>query len=491
MKESILLNAPAPWVFRIALVIALVLLIPSFLGREIHNDEAWIGQHVWTLLNHGQVESELFRDYPPLDQPIVVYHKLLTWIGASVAWCCGWGLYQLRAISFIAGLLTLFLIFNHCARAGYRELHWRVIAILAFTPVFWLQMLEFRPEALLMLCGFASFLILTQARRSDSILLYAAAGLLAGLAGLTHAFGFVFVIAGFVTLLFFRKFVPAAIVLIFGIIAFAPYVSGLFTDRELFLQQTIHNPLMTTSLNLNWWQPFVNIVTEHKRLLRKPEVIGITVWMLIALFTINRDFWRRFRFEFIYLITMALVLAASPLPKFTRYMIPLVPFMAIIIAAVWSELATLAVGWRRNLRTVFLAWSLIFFGYGLYALVFAAIPAKPNPIKANQQMSELMRPGALVMAPFDFVYMQQGKFTIQSWWGAERLAGAQKSSNYLEHYADSLGVDYLVADELAIKTWGIQETNITAAFSRYQLLLAIPLQHRYLFGKSDAATRKD
>lgn len=479
---------PANWVFKTAIIIALVLLIPGFVGREIHNDEAWIGQHVWTLLEHGKVESELFRDYPPLDQEIVVYHKLLTWIGLGVSSMVGWGLYQLRSISFVAGLSTLFIVFIYCTRAGYNNIKWRVSAILLFTPVFWLQMLEFRPEAVLLLCGFASFALLMYARKIDSLLLYPLAGVLAGLAGLTHAFGFVFVIAAAVALISEKKFRPATLGFLFGFVAFYPYISALSTDRELFLQQTIHNPLMTTSLNLNWWQPFVNIISEHKRILRKPEVIGITVWMLLSLPFINRDFWQRRRFEFIYLITLAFVLAASPLPKFTRYMIPLVPFMAIIISEVWCRLDTLSIGWRRHLRTAFFVWAIVFFGYGSYALVAEAIPSKPNPIPANQQLSELMRPGALVMAPFDFVYMQQGKFTIQSWWGAEQKAGTNKSIADLENYADSLGVQYFVLDELAIKAWAIPESAPAHTFSTYELLLAIPDQHRYLFGKSDDST---
>ncbi|MGB5139246.1 MAG: hypothetical protein WBP29_12010 [Candidatus Zixiibacteriota bacterium] len=482
-------NTPPNWVFKAAIIVALILLSPAFLNREIHNDEAWIGQHVWTLLEHGKVESELFRDYPPLDQEIVVYHKLLTWIGLGVSWAVGWGLYQLRTISFVAGLLTLLFVLIYCTRSGYEFMRWRVLAILLFTPVFWLQMLEFRPEALLLLCGFASFALLMQARKNDSLILFVLSGILAGLAGLAHAFGFVFVFAADVALISERKFRPAALVFLFGFAAFFPYISGLFTNRDLFLQQTIHNPLMTTSLNLSWWQPLVNIISEHKRILRKPEVIGITVWMLLSLPFINRDFWSRRRFEFVYLITLALVLAASPLPKFTRYMIPLIPFMAILIAEVWCRLDTLSIGRRRHLRTAFLVWAIIFFGYGSYALVAEAIPSKPNPIPANQQMSGLMRPGTLVIAPFDFVYMQQGKFTIQSWWGAERKAGANKSVAFLEPYADSLGVQYLVVDELAIKAWAISESAPANDFSTYRLLFAIPDQHRYLFGKSDDSNR--
>ncbi len=454
-----------------------------FLNREIHNDEAWIGQHVWSLAQHGIVESELFRDCPPLDKEIVVYHKLLVWSGLAVTGLSGWGLFQLRSISFLAGLLTLILVFWHLRNGQGQGLGWRVIAILIFTPVFWLQMVEFRPEALLLLLGFSSYLIIKSGLHGRNHLLFAIAGLVGGMAGLAHAFGFVFVIAGFVALMAERRWSPAVTVLVCGLIGFSPYLSGYFTHRELFIEQTIHNPLTTTSFNFNWWQPLVNLLTEHKRLLRKPEVIGLTVWFLFSMPFMNGEFWRKNRFSLVYLIATAAVLAASPLPKFTRYMIPLVPLMAIVVGQVSLDLTETVSGWRRHAATAFRIWAAAFFMYGAFALTREAFPLRQNQIAVNALMAGQMQPGTLVMAPFDFVYMQQGRFVIQSWWGVDRAARGQKSISFLENYADSLGAAYLIIDPVVMQAWNLDEHRLSSTFSKYQPLLSLPDSRRYLLGR--------
>ncbi len=364
----------------------------------------------------------------------------------------------------------------------------RVITVLLFTPIYWLQMLEFRPESMLLLCGFASYMVLARSRRTGKYWLYGLSGLLAGWAGLTHAFGLVFVLAGLLGLVFERKWQGGVVFLVFGLLGFCPYVSGYFTNRELFIAQAVHNPLMTTSFDLNWWQPLVNLVTEHKRVLRKPEVIGITVWMLLALPLINREFWQRNRFTFVYLFAAAIVLAASPLPKFTRYMIPLVPFMAIIIAQVWSSLESLGSTKPKYFTTAFSVWGIVFFAYGTFALFSEALPRNQNQIQTNDILAQHMEKGSLVMTPFDFVFMQQGNYTIQSWWGADRAAGNKKSVSFLEDYADSLGVKYLIADPVVLAAWNIDEKLLSSTFSRYNLIFSIPEQHRYLLARVDGAS---
>jgi 4-amino-4-deoxy-L-arabinose transferase-like glycosyltransferase len=459
---------------------AIVLLVFAFFNRQIHNDEAWIGQQVWSLEHNGKVTSDLFRDCPPLDQEIVVIHKLLVWSGLAVSAVFSWGLYQLRAISFFAGLITLLLVFWFARKQESSPYAWRVLFILLLAPIFWLQMLEFRPESLLILCGLTSYFVLVRSRTSNTLLLPVVAGIFAGLAGLSHAFGMVFVIGGFVALLSDKRPRAAFVFLIAGLAAFAPYLSGYFTQRELFLVQTIHNPLMTTSFDFHWWQPAVNLVTEHKRLLRKPEVIGLTVWTLISLLFVNRDFWRGHRFLFVYVIAIEIALAISPLPKFTRYMIPLVPFMALFIAEVWSNIEALGARRPRIISRVFTGWMIIYFAYGSYALVAEAIPQHTDQIKTNAVIAEQMEPKSLVMAPFDFVFMQQGKFTIQSWWGAERAAGEYRSLPFLERYADSLGVRYIILDQIERDIWKIDENRLTQDFTKYGLIFSLPEQHRYV-----------
>ena len=57
----------------------------AFINRGIYIDEAWIGEQVHSLIHQGIVTTSFFRDYPPLDQTVVIYHKLLVWLGSLAA----------------------------------------------------------------------------------------------------------------------------------------------------------------------------------------------------------------------------------------------------------------------------------------------------------------------------------------------------------------------------------------------------------------------
>jgi hypothetical protein len=344
------------------------------------------------------------------------------------------------------------------------------VLILMFAPIYWEQMLEFRPEALLLLCGFTGFLVLWSAARAESLLLYLVAGILSGLAGLAHAFGFACVIAGVTALIFTRRWKGAVVFGIAGVIAFAPYLSAYFAQPELFRQQLLENQAMTTSFDFKWWHVITNLVTEHKRVLRSPEVIGITISFLVSLFLISREQWRSYRLLLIYLAALFVIIGASPLPKFTRYMIPLVPPMAIIIAQAWENLSTGRTQGRRLLAVLFLCWQVVFFGYGTYALLREAIPDDIDQLRTNRAIMTEMQPGSGVIAPFDFVFPADPEMSIQSWWGAVRHDRQLHNVASLERYADSLGIDFLLVGPLALQQWKLDDEKIQGEFHHYRLV---------------------
>jgi 4-amino-4-deoxy-L-arabinose transferase-like glycosyltransferase len=464
--------------------IFILLISFAFFERHIQNDEAWIGQQVLSLANTGVVRSELFRDLPPLNQQIVVYHKLLVWVGVAITYLFGWGLYPLRGISFFSGMLLLLIILLDLRRRLSPRIAAFTVLILMFAPIFSKQMLEFRPEALLLLCGFTGFLLLWSGAEQDSIPLYLIAGILSGLAGLAHAFGLACVGAGLVALLFTRRWKGAIIFGVAGLIAFAPYLSGYLTHPELFRQQTLDNPLMTTSFQFKWWHIFTSLLSEHERVLRKPEDIGITVSFLLALLLVLKEQWRKYKLLWVYLAALFVIIGASPLPKFTRYMIPLVPPMAIVIAQVWDNLRSGKARGRHWAAVLFLIWQVVFFGYGTYALLREAIPDKVDELKTNEAMLAQMSTGSTVIAPFDFVFPADPVMTIQCWWGADRHDREHHDIATLEHYADSLGIDYLIFGPFALDKWNLNQARMENEFKEYELIGSWSVrtkEPRYLF----------
>lgn len=459
-----------------------VLLYPfSLRNGSIETDEAWLGQQVQALANTGAVSSDLFRDVPPLDGPIVVYHKLLIWAGAGISWLGGFGIIQLRLISTCAGLLTALLLLFGRIDHDSRRIRWLAVAILLFTPLFDSYLRMFRPEMPMAALGFGSFLLLCRTDKG-TLPSSAGAGALAGLAGLTHAFGLAFVVAGIVFLLIMRRWRDTVCFAVAAVLVFSPYISGWFTDHELFQRQLFTNAFTDARLSLEWWQPINNLLHEHTRLFRKPEVIGLSVATLLALLLLTRQQWRRDRHFLIYTATLLALGGMAPLPKITRYMLPLTPFFALIVARAWHDAAR-AEGYRRVVRHVLSGWLVLFFAYGIHTLGVAAFGATTRQTDTNRALAAEIEPGAVVMAPFDFVFHGPSPLVVQSWWGCEKTAHELPTVPFVEQYALGVDVRYIILDSLRMEKLRLTPEQIPAAFRSYQPLLLLPDQQRFLLGR--------
>jgi 4-amino-4-deoxy-L-arabinose transferase-like glycosyltransferase len=465
----------------IGLAVLFAVLYPLTLrNADIETDEAWLGQQVQALFSTGQVSSDLFRDVPPLDHTIVVYHKLLIWLGAGASWLFGWGITQLRLISTLAGVLLVLLVGLSGSTDSDRRTRWLAAALLLFTPLFGSYLRMFRPEMLMVLLGWGSFLLLRRADASDNhTLMPIAAGMLAGLAGLTHAIGLAFVAAGIIPLAIERKGRETGLFTISALLLFSPYLSGLVSDPDLFGRQLFANAFTDARLTLEWWQPINNLFHEHTRLFRKPEVIGLSVAMVLALLLFTREQWRKDRFTLVYLATLVALGGMAPLPKITRYMLPLTPCFALLVSRAWYNSASVR-GYRRAVRQILSGWLIVFFLYGAYALGALAFARTGHQVDTNRDLATKIEPGAVVMAPFDFVFHGPSPIVVQSWWGCEKAAHQQPTVPQVEQYAISTGVQYLILDSLRMQKLQLTPEQIPSAFRSFAPLLLLPDQQRYL-----------
>lgn len=464
-------------------VAAFVGLFPlAFIHYDIYVDEAWIGQQTYSLLHQGAVYTDLFRDSPPLDGRIVVYHTLLVWAGTAASFLLGWGLHTLRAVSLVAGLVLLGLILVRRPNGPPRNVAIAAVPVLMFTPLFCEQMIIFRPEMLLTTLGFAGYLLLERGIYTKRAAWIALSGLLAGLSGSVHAIGLAFVVAGFVPLLIVKQFRALFLYIIGALVGFFPYMSGYFIDRDLFFSQVFHNRLLTPDPSATWWQFLLNALNEHQRWFRKPDVIGISVLFILALICVKRTYWKEHSIFWSYLVALAVALALAPLPKLTRYMLPLTPFMALVIAETISRLRSGLEQGRPVLRKIFVGWAALFFAFGTISLVTEAF-ARNDRIEVNRQLASWMSPGALVMTPFpyDFVFNEQPNFRIQGFAAIERnTIEGDRSVSDLEKFADSLGVNYIILTPRAIENWGLDRNTPYQKFTQYSLMAAYPQYERWL-----------
>ncbi|MEW6051878.1 MAG: glycosyltransferase family 39 protein [Candidatus Zixiibacteriota bacterium] len=469
----------------IGLVALFVFLFPlALIHGDIQTDEAWLGQQVLALVNTGEVASALFRDVPPLDGHIVVYHKLLIWCGAAISRIAGWGILQLRLIPALAGLGVLLLLLFRPIADSTRRVRFLAASILAFTPLFWDYMRMFRPEMLLLVCGFAGYLVLERATVSRRLSAVAAAGALTGLAGLSHAAGLAFVVAGVIALGIERQFKAAGLFVICAALTFSPYLSGLITDPDLFGKQLFVNAFTDARLSLAWWQPITNLLSEHTRLFRKPEVIGLSVAFVLALALTTKSQWRQQRFFWVFLLTLIVAGGMAPLPKITRYMLPLTPFFVLAIARAWAEPSeNERIG--RMVRKILVGWLVLFFAYGIFALGSAALCNWSVQRDTNQWLSAQIEPGSIVMAPFDFVFNGSNQYVVQSWWGCERAAHELPTPASVEEYASRTGVQYIILDSLRLAKLHLVPEQIPDSFRRYSPLLGLTARQRYLLVRKE------
>lgn len=458
----------------------------GLINREIYVDEAWVGEQTKALLEHGTIVTNLFRDHAPLNQQIVIYHKLLVWLGAASLAVFGWGLYPLRLVSALSGGITLLIFYFYLRRTESRRLAAIGVMLLLWTPVFWEMMRVYRPEMLVTTFGLAGYVILHQARAREGGWLYVVAGLLSGLSGSAHPAGMAFAAAGFVALLFERRTQYAVVFLVAAIVGFSPYVSGFVSNNAEATQQVFRNDWLTRLVKVHWWTPFFNLLEEHKRLFRQPMGIGISVMFILSLLLSRRDDFRRNKFFWVFLATLFVCGAMAPYPKYSRYMLPLVPFFVIVCARTIDRLLTETQHSFKTLRTVYVAWVVIFIAYGGIALGRAALIDRqaPKEISTHRAFAAQMIRGSLVMAPPKFIFPELDSFIIQSYWGAHVAAGGKRTYQSLEDYAAKLGVRYLYIDSEAIRDWNLDMSDGGDRFERYQALMAFPERKAYLLVKN-------
>ncbi|SYZ74549.1 membrane hypothetical protein [Candidatus Zixiibacteriota bacterium] len=464
----------------------LILFPLAFINRAIYVDEAWIGQQVYSWMTRGLIITEMFRDHPPLSGEIMIYHKLLVWAGALVSSVFGWGLYQLRLVSALAGVGLLAVLYFYLKSATGKKIALAACLILVWTPGFWEPMRIFRPEMFLTLLGFAGYVLLDKGRQENRVIPVALAGILSGLSGLTHPLGLTFVFAGGVALLWHKQYRLTLIFVLFGLASFAPYFSGFVTDRAAFMHHLFQNRYLTPKVNITWWQPLADLLEEHKQLFRGPEVIGLSGLMILAMILTSRQKYRNNSFFWIYLAANLVFIGMLPLLKFRRYMLPLMPFFAIAVAKVIYDLPQGLSGFRRFMKRIILpGWIVLFVLYGGYALIDAALIRRdaPGQIAAIREIDNKIKPGATVMAPYEFLFDNIKRYDMLAWLGTQDATDKPLTVPYLEYRADSLGVEYFIAGPINLEDLGLTPEQFSAQLKMYHQIFSAPNEGYYLFEK--------
>jgi len=428
--------------------------------RPLDIDEAWIGEQAWFFARDGFVHSDLFAGYEGSEDRILVYHRLLVWIGASAVRLIGFGLVQLRLVSFSAAAILLALMAGDrtASRARSRS---GPPAVLLSIALFYRFSGIYRPEILLALLAWAQWSLVLRAARSGASLPAISAGVACGLGILAHLNGIAFA-AGSATVLLMSgrrrllfPFAAAALAVGFGPLAEAAGHPVLFWHQftgEFVRTKTSLAPLAP------WW----NLVREHQRLFRDPGMILLTLATASAVLCAPAGRNAENPYFYPFALSSLLALAALTGSKSAKYAIPMMPFMA---SEIWCGIEEAARGWR-----VLPAWrrwpvmvsSALLFSHGAASAMLAAISRPESPSAENREAGSLIPDGATVVAPVGFIFDEIGRLRICGLYLAERQGGGPLTPGRLLEYAAAREASFVVLDSTAASALGPLPESIFA-----------------------------
>ncbi len=403
------------WLLALA---GLVVLLASTYHRAINTDDAWIGEFVYWANHDGYVRSELFRGLLHAEVYQEVYHKLFVWHAVPVVKCFGWSVYVLKSISlfYLAGVLWLsWRCLQHLPVANRQVAPALYFTLLLLNTLVVDYSFLFRPELMLMFLGLGSWLLLRRALLGGAMGAAAGAGLLAGLAGLTHLNGLIFIMAGGLLLLWRRRWAGAVL---FGLVA-AVVVSAYGLDMmrhhswDLFKEQMFMHPAIDNG-NQGIGGHILYLLKEHQRFFHSPREIAFTLLLLLAAYVLyrQRPHTPDFRNLVLYAVLLVLSLDLIVQGKTSKYLLLYMPYLLLLVVVGFDQLAQLPAPrlhlLARGLLGLYVVVNLTYTG-----LLFAE--HRGNPQAQNQQLAQRLRPywGKRIIAPVNFIFPAIDNFQIQ------------------------------------------------------------------------------
>lgn len=448
----------------VLLFLQLLLLIVSIPGHPLHIDEAWIGEQAYFLAHDGHVHSNLFEGLAGHEHRTVVYHRLFVAAGAWMAESFIWGIGPLRAVPVACTLLLMGAMAFYMWRERETEPLGIMLPVIIFLliPISFYHAKIFRPEMMMTLFGFMSYWLLERGahrgKGTEGLFPIGLAGFLAGAAALTHLYGLIFVAAGVYLLLRTRCYTGLNAFLLAAALPFIPYVLDITEHRELFDEQ-INNPIAAKKTSFTLLTPFANLLEEHKRLFRKPEIILVMLLSIIATIpgwrAASAAGDRRRSLFFEYTLALILLLGMVSGDKLvTRYAIPLFPFLAIAISSSIVDRPGLL---RNNkpYRALFIVALSLFVIFGIGYQIRETFRKGEHPAELNAEIGEQLPSGARVVGPMNMIFDEIDRLHIIGLYLASKerndsltLDGAIEFAN--RHRAGYIVTNRFMSDEEVI-----------------------------------------
>ena len=464
----------------LTVLLLLLMFAASIPWRMPHVDDAWLGEHSYWLASEGVVKSKLMTGIAGGEERLVMHHKLHTWVGALIIKTAGFKLHWLKTVSLAFYVLTIIVTLKLGRKTGlvikpYEQL--MVVLLLLAHPLLFEFGFVFRPEMMLAFMALLSFWFLHQSvnnHASGSWLAFAS-GVFAGLGLLTHLNGSMFIAAGFLSLLVFRRYGGAALFALGATMSSALYFldfKGL-DDFSLWYHQLTFLPDGRVG-NAWWMNLLLNLGDEHMRYFHSPVEISFTVLILFTLYTNGKVLWNVQRLLLIYTLIAMFFLGLLALHKTSKYLIPVIPFWSLMIVHSLSEpIPSQKVRWIAiGLAMVFLAVSMVY---------NTQVVLDKYDTRLNEQIrmafagkdSETLK----VAAPMEFIFDEIDNFEaiqgLMSWSELHKIDPSLKGEALL-HKARAQDIDIILLSKQTQRTFNMKAYEEGIIFEGYLLNYKTP-----------------
>lgn len=432
-------------IYKCVLFLLLASLFITFIYRAAYFDEAWFAEESFWLIRDGQVRSELFRGYNGWENGLYVFHKLFIYAGALVMSITGISVASSKLVSIFFGLLGGYFVWKYGQNRS-QEQQWLSIVLYFGCGTLIRYISVNRPEAMCMTLGFASYLVLDPPGPSSRPKPFIA-GVLAGLAALTHLNGIIYLLAGTGWLYLKTGWRSTSIFAIAGALTLSLYGLDAFLDGNLsmLVKQFLHDPATQQSLHLS---DKLSVMADYHRIFFYGQnEIALTVLAILCGLAFRRSITIT---QPIFLYTVLLIGSFWLLTKSVTdiYFLLFVPWLAILTAHWLKTYLPAQPTWQKNTaRILLILYGLIAaiqFGTVLIENKNALDTEAHNALLANHMPNKNTK----VIAPIEFFFGQMDNYKILGltyFYLFEREKGVIPLDTFFRQ-ADQAQVEYIISD---------------------------------------------
>ena len=396
-------------IYYIALSSLLVALLITFIHRAEYYDEAWFAEQSFWLIRTGYVKSELFRGYNGWENRLYVFHKLYIYAGAGILYITGISVATSKLVSILFGLLGGYLVWLYNRRAAPEQKYLSVLLYFGCGTLIRFISVN-RPETMCMTLGFASYWALDSGStsRSKPIL----AGVLAGLAALTHLNGLIYLVAGTIWLFVKLGFRPTFLFVVAGSLTLSLYGVDAILDGNLMLLIHQFRDDPATQQNLNLADKLAVLTDYHQIFFHSQNEAALSALVIICAIL----FRKHIRFsQPVLLYAILLIVSFWLLTKSNTdiYFLLFLPWLAILAANWLAEYITGQPVWQqRFIQTLLVLYCVV----AVIQIREVIIENKTVPdIEVHNALlaTYMPRHHTKIIAPIEFFFGQMDTYKIR------------------------------------------------------------------------------